>query len=270
MLGFDPVQFGKAMGEIVHQATEPLRLEIEQLKSQLRDMSSPVEDLTPALEVSDEQIRAVVSTSVERIAMEWLDANRPKDGESVSVDDVMPTLSDLVKARVSAFEDEAASKLDQAIAAIPTPKDGENGTSVTIEDVRVILEAEVAKWALDFERRAQGILERAVANMPKPKDGKDGRDGIDGLCFDDTEIEHDGERGFTVRMSREGRVKEKHIKIPVPIDKGYWKEGFKAEAGDGMTCGGSYWIAKCDTTGKPGVSEDWRLAVKKGRDGKDR
>lgn len=37
-----------------------------------------------------------------------------------------------------------------------------------------------------------------------------------------------------------------------------------------MTFGGSLWLAKKESPeGKPGQSDDWQLAVKKGRDGKD-
>jgi hypothetical protein len=40
--------------------------------------------------------------------------------------------------------------------------------------------------------------------------------------------------------------------------------------GDGVTWGGSFWIAQKDAPeGRPGLSDDWRLAVKKGRDGRD-
>ena len=36
-----------------------------------------------------------------------------------------------------------------------------------------------------------------------------------------------------------------------------------------MTWGGSLWTAQDDTAEKPDGSKTWRLAVKKGRDGKD-
>ena len=40
------------------------------------------------------------------------------------------------------------------------------------------------------------------------------------------------------------------------------------DGGDGGN-GGSVWIAQADTKAKPDGSADWRLAVKKGRDGRD-
>lgn len=35
-----------------------------------------------------------------------------------------------------------------------------------------------------------------------------------------------------------------------------------------VTHGGSMWAARCDTTQRPGDGNDWRLAVKKGADGR--
>ncbi len=41
------------------------------------------------------------------------------------------------------------------------------------------------------------------------------------------------------------------------------------EMGDVVTQDGSMWVAMKDTTGAPGKSPDWRLAVKRGQDGKN-
>ena len=38
------------------------------------------------------------------------------------------------------------------------------------------------------------------------------------------------------------------------------------EAGDGVTHGGSLWVAKQRTSSKPGADTTWQLAVKHGRD----
>lgn len=154
-----------------------------------------------------------------------------------------------------------------AVKAVPPPKDGE---SVTVEQVldalAPALEAKMAAWALDFERRAQGVLERAVDRLPKPQDGKDGQDG---LGFEDFEVLHDGERSFTLRFVRGEQAKEATFTIPCVLDRGVFKEGTEYQRGDGATWAGSYWIAQATTREKPGTGGDWRLAVKRGRDGKD-
>lgn len=55
------------------------------------------------------------------------------------------------------------------------------------------------------------------------------------------------------------------------IDRGIWKDGMSYRQGDGVTYGGSFWIAQKDEPeGKPDSGNGaWRLAVKRGRDGKD-
>lgn len=99
------------------------------------------------------------------------------------------------------------------------------------------------------------------------KDGRDGIDGKDGLGFDDLSVEFDGERTITWRFVRSNLVREFPIVFPYMLDRGVWKDG-KYYRGDAVTRDGSIWIAQVDTVGMPGVSSDWRLAVKRGRDGK--
>lgn len=92
--------------------------------------------------------------------------------------------------------------------------------------------------------------------------------GKDGLGFDDLTFHHDGERGFAFRLVRGDQVKEFPFSIPVVIDRGVWKQSAYRK-GDGVTFRGSWFIAQCDTEDQPETSSDWRLAVKRGRDGKD-
>lgn len=146
---------------------------------------------------------------------------------------------------------------------------GQDGKSVTLDDVLPVLKSMQAEWALDFERRAQAVFQKAIDAIPKPVDGKDGKDGVDGLGWDDLVVEFDGKRAIAVKLTR-GDVEKVagDIKLPIVLDAGFWKEG-SYEVGDGVTFGGSYWIAQKDTSSKPEVGNpDWRLAVKKGRDGK--
>jgi collagen triple helix repeat protein len=72
--------------------------------------------------------------------------------------------------------------------------------------------------------------------------------------------------GRTLLVSLGGVVHE--IKTAVVLDAGVWTERSYAP-GDGVTLGGSFFIAQVDTTERPGRSDDWRLAVKRGADGRD-
>ncbi len=117
--------------------------------------------------------------------------------------------------------------------------------------------------------------------MPGPTgergvDGKNGRDGIDGergtdgLGFDDLEIQHDGERGFTFRLAREGRdVRQWTYTVPCQIYRGVWVPGTCYSRGDTVTWGGSLYHCNVPTTDKPGGSAAWTLAAKRGADGRD-
>ena len=153
---------------------------------------------------------------------------------------------------------------ERVLRAIPTPKDG---ASVTIEDVTPMLEGAVAKWGLEFERRAAELLARAVDRIPKGVDGKDG------VGVEDFEIESlDGGRTIAVSIAASsGLIIRKEITTAIPVDRGPYSTGRAYEPGDGVTYGGSFWIAQAATETSPGDSKGgmpWRLAVKHGRDAK--
>jgi collagen type III alpha len=107
----------------------------------------------------------------------------------------------------------------------------------------------------------------------KGLDGRDGVDGKDGLGFDDFDEEVDLDHRIWIRRYRSGdRVKEIRHRLPFVLDRGVYKAGQMYHAGDGVTWGGSFWIAQSETTAKPGeaneASRAWRLAVKRGGEGK--
>jgi hypothetical protein len=206
------------------------------------------EDVLPAL--TAELHKAI---SAIPIPLDGKDGRDGVDGKSVTVDELLPTIK-------------------QWFDALPRPKDGKDGVdgkSITIDDVSGLMESSLAKWALDFERRGMDLIQRCIDRIEKPKNGEKGKDGIDGVGFDDLEVVHDGARTFTLKFTHGERVKEFRFKVPVLLEQGIYSAGRSYEKGDGVTFGGSYWIAQTDTTLKPGENSDWRLAVKKGRDGKD-
>lgn len=138
-------------------------------------------------------------------------------------------------------------------------RDGMDGKSLTVADVGDWLEANFSKWALGAERRVYELGEKAVAAMPKP------RDGVDGLSADDIEIV-----GRSLRFKRAGKV-IKEATLDFPMWRGVYDDAETYDAHDMVTFGGSVWIAtEGDGTKRPGnEGSAWRLAVKKGRDGRD-
>lgn len=149
-------------------------------------------------------------------------------------------------------------------------RDGIDGKSVTVDDIRGAIEVEIARALLDLERRSADVIQRAIDRIPAPvagKDGEKGADGKDGVGFDDLEAVYDEFGRMSLRAVRGDVVKE--WRIPGIVDRGVWRDGNDYLKGDGSTYGGSFWIAQKDTTLKPGAdNSDWRLAVKRGQDGK--
>lgn len=200
------------------------------------------------------------------------------------IDGLLPALVDKAHAVVTDRVDAAVASIPKAddvharvrdevrraMADLPKPKDGVDGKSFLIEDARSLLGGEFAKWALEFERRASDILQHAISQFPIPVDGRDGRDGADGFGLEDFSAEMKDERTLILKFSSDEQEKMCEVKLPVPIDRGVYKSGAAYEQGDSVTYGGSFWIAQKDTSEGPGGdSGDWRMAIRRPKDGKD-
>ena len=148
-------------------------------------------------------------------------------------------------------------------AGIAVAEDPEKSRKLIIgtnrSDVRIVLVR-----ATDVPTYVQyGAADMGIA-------GKDGAPGRDAFQLDDLELKllDDGrtvEFSFGTGDARMVRT----LKFDVVLDRGVYRPGMRAEKGDGVTFGGQYFIAQRDTEAKPGESPDWRLSVKRGRDGKD-
>ncbi len=84
-------------------------------------------------------------------------------------------------------------------------------------------------------------------------------------------VPSDDLRTLDIRLTHtDGEVVEQTLRSPSLLYRGVFREGDQYDGGDAVTFGGSLWVALRATTTKPGDgSPDWRLAVKKGRDGRD-
>lgn len=275
---------GTVMREHVETVLTPLLQRLDQLEKALADLPVPKDGKDgqdgKSIAVSDVEplIDQLVTASI-AVLPPAKDGKDGTDGKSVTLDDVRPLISSAL-AEMPKPKDGTDGKsitVDDVLPivrdwfdSIPRPtngQDGVDGKSVTMDDVRALHESLFATWQLDWERRAMDLNQRCLDRFEKPKDGKD---GTDGLGFDDMTVDYDGRRSFTIRWVRGEQVKEKTFKVPALIEAGVWLHGKSYEQGDGVTCGGSYWIALKDTIERPGDNNsDWRLAVKKGRDGKD-
>lgn len=242
----DPVEFGKAMGSLIREATAPLIKRIEELESREAlkgEKGDPGRDAEPV------QVSEVVK-------------------ELISCADLTPVLDLLV-----------AEALAKHIAENPVQhgRDGKDGADG--KQGQQGIQGEKGRDGLDVKDlfRAEGGRLVAVLSDGTTKDlgefvGKDGekgQDGKDGLGFDDFSAEYDGERTVTLKWARGEQVKSYAWTLPVVIHKGFWRDGMEAKKGDSMTHAGSLWIALRDTKAAPGydAKDDWILAARKGRDG---
>lgn len=177
-----------------------------------------------------------------------------KDGKSADEEAIAARIMDVVMAKV---------------AAIPVPKDGADGQNgkdgVGLADALIDREGALVVTLTNGTAKNLGLVVGKHG-----QDGAAGNDGSDGLGFEDIAIEFDGERGVKFFGARgETRKELGAITLPVIIDRGVYKEGQSYQRGDATSWGGSLWVAQEDTTDKPETSKAWRLAVKRGRDGKD-
>jgi hypothetical protein len=182
------------------------------------------------------------------------------DGVSVTVDDVRDVIVQAV-----------AEHVQKAMHAVVLPKDGVGIASAVID-----LEGNLSLTLTDGTQKALGRVVGAPGRDglsgigQKGLDGKDGSDGLDGLGFDDIHVDYDGDRTFTIKFRRGDREKSfGPFSLPTVLDRGVYEAGKSYEKGDGVSFAGSFFIAQKATNAKPETSRDWRLAIKRGRDGRD-
>jgi len=259
----------------------------------LPDLVEPVETavaaavaaLPPAIDgksVTLDDVRPLIAQEAERAvaALPPVDVIAPVEAAVAAAVSALPVPVDGKSVTVADVEPIIAGAVASAVAALPTPADGK---SVTIADVEPIIASAVERAvaalpvAKDGVGLAGAMIDRTGALVVTLSDGKmcplgrvDGKDGDPGLGFDDMSIEQTGERQTTLKFVRGEQVKTFDLTVPAVIDRGVFKEGQAYTPGDAVTFGGSLWIAQKDTGDKPdGPDTGWRLAVKKGRDGRD-
>lgn len=374
---FDPETFGVAMADLVRSAVAPLKAEIADLRKQLDAAKAESQELRQALadaptpkngkDADEAAIAAKVADAVKADLAQWKTEAQddikvpelpdikemvdqavsaavkaipaPKDGKSVTLDDVRPLIDEeLTRLRSDADDyfkavltqtERARDGLLKTVADLHQPEDGK---SVTVEDVRPMIEAEVKARVAEIPVPADGksidpadvermvheavakippaangkdadpaeikrLVDEAVAAVPAPKNGKDGiglagflidRDGCliattttgetknlgpvigkDGLSLESFTMEYVSDtHEIVLKASAAGRTEEIRYPAGGIHGKGYWREGFKAKAGDAWTHEGSLWVAMKDTETKPGADQSaWFMAARHGKDG---
>jgi hypothetical protein len=195
------------------------------------------------------------------------------------------------------------SHMEKQIAKIQIPKDGKDGKDADMEPLFAYVEnymkaipipqngkdgqdgkdgtpgrdgADVVSAFRDSDQHLILTLSNGATKDIGLIHGQDGKDGIngtngrDGVSYDQvtfTQNPDDPLEILVTQLGGNGEVLSK-FRIPGFVYKGVWEQANKYRKGDAVTLGGSLWFALDDTEGKPEISKDWHLAVKRGREGK--
>lgn len=196
----------------------------------------------------------------EKLAAAVAKLPKPIDGKSVDPEDVRSMVNDAVAVLPRFVE----ATIDRQGELVLIRSDGATtrlGPVVGRDADMGAIEKAVTARIDGVVAEAQESVAAAVAAIPAPQNG------ADGVGFDDLDLVVD-ERGAHLRFQKGEIVKE--FRLPIVTDRGVWKEGTSYGAGDGVTWGGSFFIAQRPTEAKPETKEagsDWRVAIKRGRDG---
>lgn len=196
---------------------------------------------------------------IDALEKELADIPEPVAPVEIDIDAIAKEAASMIPAPKDSLA-ELKSHLSDMVKQIQPP------APPTVDEVAAVFERRFSDLTLSWERQARDVFEKAADRMPIPRDG---RDAIPMDSFDLT-LSEDG-RTLTFKMQAADGEVEKSIRVASIIDRGIYKAAGDYEKGDAVTHGGCLWIAQQDAPdGAPGMGgKGWRLAVKKGRDGKD-
>lgn len=254
----------QALGQVVYDevkaAVAPLQDRVVQLEKTIGDLAVTGKDNALGegrsgenhVVVDAELLRQYIAEALEahQQAQDGADDHDGSDGKSVSLGELRDCVADLVAEAVGSLPVQphcTGGIIDRDGALSLTFSDG------ALKNMGRIVGADGKDCDMEMVRRQ---VDEFLATIEKPKDG------VDGLGLE--QIEFDGERTFRFANEKTDRS----FTISYPLYRGLWKSGAYAR-GDEVTSDGSQFIAMRDTDKEPGtVDSGWRLACKRGRDGK--
>lgn len=252
------------MDEIRLSIPEFQPVEIPDVSKMVSEAVSAIE-LPKAPELPDfSQSIADAAESAVKQAIESLP--KPKDGKSVSAEDLRPLVEEVVLASLPEPVD--VEKLAEDVAAnIPVPESGSDGKDA--------LSIELEPFIDEKKSYPRGTYATHNGGLWRSHEKTHGMRGweciVDGVS--NVDIKQDNQRTFSISLERaSGAVEVKSFDVPVTIYRDVFKTGTEYQPGDTVTWGGSMWHCNEPTTDKPGEtgSKGWTLAVKKGRDLRDK
>lgn len=208
-----------------------------------------------------EIVRGYVATELEPLRAE----NTALAAENKALADRLSALEVREMPDTSAFLDAEGvagivkAEVAESLAGLPAPEKGEPGRDgLGLANALIDRDGCLVVTFTDGSDKNLGLVV-----------GKDGENGKDGETFtlDDFDIEPLDERTIKLKFAKGEVVHSFELAFPVPVYRGVFKDGESYERGDMVTWGGDLWHAERATSQKP-ATDDWRLAVRKGRDAK--
>lgn len=268
----DPIDFGKEIGGLIREAIAPVKRELEELRERGPEKGDPgqdaeqvdvdaLADLVVAKLLESPRLLTLVDVATAEAVSKHFEANPVQHGR-----DADPAV---IEATVKA-----------AVEALPAPKDGRDADPVTEQQVAEAVAKHLTdnppQAGADGVGLAGAMIDRAGELVITTTKGEAvrlgkvvGEDGRDGLSFETAAGEYDAERGFVLTLGTGDRRKE--FVLPYMVHRGFHRDGLGMKAGQSVTHDGALWIAKRDNASRPCLenADDWILAARKGRDGKD-
>lgn len=239
----------KAMIDSAVAQNAPPAIDYDEIAKSL-DLSFPVEEVSPLIDKAvaerTPELPDIGKMVEDAVAAAMANIEPPKDGKDADPEEIARMI------------DEAVSKI-----AIKSGRDGEDGRDALDLDVLPAIDPEKSYQRGEYATHNGGLWR----SHSKTHGMRGWECVVDGLADLDAVFGEDP-REVTVRMVRSsGAVVERSVHLPVVVDMGAHSLEVNYQKGDGVSYSGSFWIAQKDNPeGRPGTNNDWRLAVKKGRD----
>lgn len=288
-------QFAAKMAELEARVAS-----VAQIERQVADRLATLKDGDPGQSVTIDMVLPSLEGSLQDLVRQSVTDTlstwpKPKDGDSVSVEQITPLLAELAERAVSALPPVEPKEVDPelvrqlvsgAVAALPPPQPGrdadpeeirrmvgeaiaalppaEPGKSVTVEDVEPIIRSCVESIESAFAERADVLeqtvtsrLSEAIAAIPLPEPGKD----ADPEMVASLVAEKVRDAVEALPAPKQG---EPGPMGSLPIVE-EWQDRVYYQ-GEVVTRAGGIYQAVHDTGKEPG-HEDWRCIVKAPKDG---
>ncbi|HAS1462237.1 TPA: phage gp6-like head-tail connector protein [Enterobacter hormaechei] len=199
-------EFGQVLAEMRDSFSKSIQALKEDYEERLTSLAKQVEEISnaPAPDV-ESMVKAEIAKLPAQAAPELPDVATmvseavaaipvPRDGKSVTVDDITPVLQELVSNAVaeipvpkdgkdfdpSMLKRAVEEAVSEAVAAIPVPQDGK---SVTTEDVQPMIQ-ELVSASMPELPDVKSLVNEAIAVLPAAEPGKDGENGRDALSLE--------------------------------------------------------------------------------------